>query len=165
MKVTVIFIWLAALIGISLCVEKREYINVEKFAVGQCVEVDYTAPTTGTTVVQLKAADGTVVLTVSYRKKWGHNPSTGKPWTNILILNSKIGGIWGKQQLVEGLETIPGKLMAWRICAKDADFSIVLNEKELTTYTYRTPITTVRKVMFSDRDYDSVVQKMCVTFS
>ena len=165
MKVTVIFIWLAALIGISWCAEKTEYLKVESFAVGQCVEVDYTAPTTGRTTVQLSAAAGTIVLTADYRKKWGGNPSTGKPWTNILILNSKIGGKFGKEQHVEGIETTPGSLMAWRICAKDKDFSIVLNGKELTTYAYRTPVTTVTKLMFTNRNYDSVVQKMCVTFS
>ena len=164
MRHSVIIVWIVALIGISESTEYREYIDLRSFDVGKCIEAVYTAPTTGTTTLQLRAADSTVVLTVNYRKYWGGNPSTGKPWQNILILNSKIGGRWGTEQHVEDVETTPGTILVWKICARDADFSVNLNGKELATYAYRTPVNTVSTVMLSDRDYDSVLKQLCVAY-
>ena len=164
MKVAVIVISLVGLIGVSSSNTSPHYVEVPSFAVGQCVKAYYTAPTTGRTTVQLSAADGTIVLTVDYRKKWGGNPSTGKPWQNIVILNSKIGAAWGAEQHVEDILTTPGMEMAWIICAKNKAFSIVLNHKEIATYTYRTDVTTVSKATFYNRDYDSVLRKLCVVY-
>ena len=164
MRHSVIIVWIVALIGISESTEYREYIDLRSFDVGKCIEALYTAPTTGKTTLQLRAADGTVVLTVDYRKNWGGNPSTGKPWQDILILNTKIGGRWGTEQHVEDVETTPGTILAWNICARDADFSVNLNGKELATYAYRTPVNTVSTVMLSDRDYDSVLKQLCVAY-
>ena len=144
-----------------------ECIEFGSFAVGQSIEANYTAPTTGRTTVNLEASDGTVVLHVDYRKLWGGNPRTGKPWESILVLNSKIGGAWGPQEHVEDLFTTPGTEMAWKICAKDKEFSIVLNQKEIATYAYRRPVTTVCKVLFTNYgEYDdSVLRKLCVVYS
>ena len=165
MKVSAIFISLVGLIGVSTCSARPEYIELESFDVGQCVEAFYTAPPTGRTTVNLEAADGTVVLHVDYRKNWGGNPSTGKPWSSILILNSQIKGSWGTEQHVENLFTTPGTVLAWKICAKDKDFSIVLNRKEIATYAYRTPVKTVKKVSYTNSGYDSVLHKLCVVYA
>ena len=163
MAASVIFISLvAALTGISVSDAIPEYIDLECFAVGQCIKAYYTAPTTGRVTVDLSAADGTIVLHVDYRKHWGGNPDTGQPWQNTLILNSNIGGSWGTQQRVEGVVTTPGMEMAFIICAKEKYFSIVLNQKEVATYTYRTPVTTVRKVEYINHGYDSTLRKLCV---
>ena len=163
MTVTVMFISLVALTAISVSNVLADHIDLE-FDVGQCIEASYTAPTTGRASVNLVASDGTVVLHVDYRKHWGGNPSTGQPWQNILILNSKIGGNWGTEQHVEDVETTPGTLLAWKVCAGDADFSIELNHKELATYTYRAPVNTVSRVQFDDQGYDAVLQKLCVVY-
>ena len=159
-----IILWIVALIGISESTEYREYIDLRSFNVGKCIEALYTAPTTGRTTLQLRAADGTVVLNVDYRKNWGGNPSTGKPWQNIVMLNTKIGGRWGQLQSVGDIQTTPGTILAWNICARDADFSIDLNGKRLATFAYRTPVNTVSTVMLSDRDYDSVLKQLCVAY-
>ena len=161
---SVIIVWIVALIGISVSTENSEYIDLRSFNVGQCIEALYTAPSTGRTTLQLLASDGTVVLTADYRKHWGGNPSTGKPWQNILILNSKIGGSWGTEQHVEDVKTTPGTVLTWNICARDANFSIDLNGKELATYAYRTPVNTVSTVMLTDRGYDSVLKQLCVAY-
>ena len=164
MTVTAIFISLVGLIGVGMSCANY-IIEFESFSVGQCVEADYTAPTTGRTTVHLKAACDTVVLAVDYRKLWVSNPYTGQLWQNIVTLNSRIGGAWGDAQHVENITTTPGMEMAWRICARDADFSIVLNYVELTTYPYRVPIATVRRVQFIDRGYDSVLQNLSLVDS
>ena len=119
MRHSVIIVWIVALIGISESTEYREYIDLRSFNVGKCIEALYTAPTTGRTTLQLRAADGTVVLNVDYRKYWGGNPSTGKPWQNIVLLNTKIGGSWGTLQSVGDIQTTPGTILAWNICARD----------------------------------------------
>jgi len=162
---SVIIVWIVAMIGITMSTQNREYIDLRSFNNGMCFEALYTAPITGKATLQLLAGNSTVVLTVDYRKYWGRNPSTGKPWQNILILNSKFGGRWGTAQRVKDIQTTPGTILAWNICARDADFSINLNGKELATYAYRTPVNTTSTVMFTDRGYDSVVKQLCVVYS
>ena len=163
MTATVMFISLVALTALSVSNALADHIDLE-FVVGQCIEAAYTAPTTGTSTVNLVASDGTIVLHVNYRKHAGSNPSTGQPWQNILILNSKIGGSWGTEQHVENVETTPGTVLDWQICAGDADFSIVLNNKDLATYPYRTPVNTVSRVEFSNSGNDAVLRKLCVVY-
>ena len=164
MTATAMYISLVALTALSVFNVLAVHIDLESFDVGQCIEASYTAPATGRSTVNLAASDGTIVLHVDYRKNWGENPSTGKPWQNIVILNSKIGGSWGTEQHVEDVETTPGTVLAWKICAGDADFSIELNHKELATYTYRAPVNTVSKVQFDDQGYDAVLRKLCVVY-
>ena len=164
MTATVMFISLVALTAISVSNALADHIELESFDVGYCIEASYTAPTTGTSTVNLVASDGTIVLHVNYRKHAGSNPSTGQPWQNILILNSKIGGSWGTEQHVEDVETTPGTVLDWQICAGDADFSIELNNKDLATYTYRTPVNTVSRVEFGNSGNDAVLRKLCVVY-
>ena len=158
------FISLVALTAIGVSNALADHIEFEGFDVGHCIEASYTAPTTGRATVNLVASDGTVWLHVDYRKNWGGNPSTGQPWQNILILNSQIGGSWGTEQHVEDVNTTPGTVLDWQICAGDADFSIELNGKELATYTYRAPVNTVSKVQFSNSGYDAVLRQLCVVY-
>ena len=155
----------AASIGITVYSANPKYIPLGIFAVGQCIEAYYTAPTSGRATIDLSAADGMIVLTVDYRKHWGGNPDTGQPWQNILILNSKIGGAWGTEQHVKDIVTTPGMEMALIICAEKEDFSIVLNQKKVATYTYRRPVTTVTKVEYSKYGFDSILRKFCVVQS
>ena len=165
MTVPVILISLVALTGITVSSANPDSIDLESFDVGRCIRVEYTAPTTGRTTVNLLAADGTVALTADYRKNWGGNPSTGQPWQNIVILNSQIGGSWGTEQHVEDVLTTPGMEMDFKICANDTDFSINFDQKKIATYTYRTPVNTVSKVEFTNQGHDSVLGKLCVVYS
>ena len=165
MTFAVIFISLVVLTGISVSNADGDYIELESFDVGQCIEVSYTVPTNGRTTVNLFAADGKTVLHADYRRNWGRNPSTRQPWKNILILNSKIQGSWGRRQDVNDIETTPGMQLDFEICANEADFSIILNHKDLATYTYRVPVTTVSKVEFLNQGYNSVLRKICVVYS
>ena len=166
MTASVIFISLvAALISISVSSADSKNIELDSFAVGRCINAYYTAPTTGRVTVQLSADNSTVPLTLDYRKHWGGNPNTGQPWQNTLILLSKIEGAWGAEQDVKGMMTTPGMEIALKICAKEEHFSIVLDQKEVATYTYRTPVTTVSKVEYTNRGYDSILRKLCVVYS
>ena len=165
MTFAVIFISLVVLTGISVSNADGDYIELESFDVGQCIEVSYTVPTNGRTTVNLVAADGTTVLHADYRRNWGRNPSTGQPWKNILALNSKIQGSWGSRQEVNDIETTSGMQLDFEICANEADFSIVLNHKDIATYAYCVPVTTVSKVEFARYEFDSVLRKLCVVYS
>ncbi len=151
MTVPAILISLVALTGITVSNANTEYIELESFDVGQCIEASYTAPTTGRTSVDLIAADGTgtVILHVNYRKEWGSR-------ANSFILNSNIGG-WGREQVVEGVVTTPGMVMALEICAQDANFSISLNGLEIAIYPYRINVNITRKVEFNSWEYDSIL--------
>nr|C0HM20.1 RecName: Full=Galectin b; Short=Gal-b; AltName: Full=Aplysina lactuca lectin b; Short=ALL-b; AltName: Full=Beta-galactoside-binding lectin b [Aplysina lactuca] len=139
-----------------------DHIDLE-FDVGQCIQASYTAPTTGRTSVNIVASDGTVVLHVDYRKHWGGNPSTGKPWQNILIINSKLGGSWGTEEKVHDVETTIVNY-DYTQCGQDADFSLELNQKDIATYAYRSPVNTVSRVQFDDQGYDAVLRKLCVVY-
>ena len=160
MTATVMFISFMALTAISLSSVLADHIDLE-FDVGQCIEASYTAPTTERASINLVASDRTNVLVVDYRKKWRSNPSNGQ---NVVILNSKIRRRWGTEQRVEDVETTPGTVLDWQICAGDADFSIELNGKELATYTYRVPVNTVSKVRFDVSGSDAVLRKLCVVY-
>ena len=154
MTATVMFISLMALTAVSVSNVLADHIDLE-FDVGQC---------TGRASVNLLASNGTNALNVDYRKNWGTNRETGQPWQNIVILNSQIGGSWGTEQYVEDVETDPGMVLNWQICAGDADFSIELNGEDLATYTYRVPVNTVSKVWFDPSGSDAVLQKLCVVY-
>ena len=163
MAFTLLFV---ALVGFTeVSADNSRYIDLKSFDAGGCVQAFYSAPSTGRTAVQLFNADGDIVLSIGYRKDWGSNPSTGEPWQNIIILNSQLGGSWGTEQHVEDVRTTPGTEMALEVCAQDADFSIVLNKKEMATYAYRTPVNTVSRVAHNDQGSDSVPRKICASYS
>ena len=167
MAVTAILISLVALAGICMsnASTDREYIEFGKFNVGRCIEASYTAPTTGVTTIRLFDANGTVVLNADYRKHWGRNPYTSKPWENIFLFNSKLDGKWGREQHVKDVLTTPGTGMSLSICAEDTQFSIVFNWKGIANYTYRAPVTSISKAGFFTWGNDSILKKLCVLYS
>jgi len=166
MTVTAILVSLVALAGVSIANTNtdREYIEFSKFDVGRCIDASDTAPTTGVTAIRLLDANGTVVLNVDYRKHWGYNPYTGKPWENIFLFNSKVEGIWGPEHHVKDVLTTPGTIMSLSICAEDTQFSIVFNQAVIAKYTYRAPVTSVSKAQFFTWGNDSVLKKLCVLY-
>ena len=119
-----------ALTGPLVSDANQESIDLDTFTVGNCVRAKYTSPVTESVTLNLKAANGDTVLHLDYRVNWGPNKDT-------LVLNTQTGGVWGTEQLVTDLKTTPGTLLFWWVCAKEDEFSILLNLKELTTYKYR----------------------------
>lgn len=161
--ITISFI--VALIGISVSNADPNYIDLDSFVIEQCVEAYYTAPSTGVSIFHLSDTNtGEIVLSVTYRKSWGTNPSTGEPWQNLIVLNSKTEGAWGTEQLVEDIQTTPGTEMAYVVCAQENEYSITLNRKEIATYAYRLPVTNVNRLDFNT-EYDSTLLKLSVVFS
>ena len=154
-----------ALAGIGVSNADPNYIDLDSFGVDQCAEVYYTAPSTGLSIFHLSDTNsGEIVLSVTYRKNWGTNPSTGEPWQNLIILNSEIEGEWGTEQHVEDIQTTPGTEMAYVVCAHENEYSIVLNRKEIATYVHRLPVTHVNRLDFNT-EYDSTLLKLSVVFS
>ena len=82
----VIFFFAVALIGTQNYVSHaaKSYIDVEDFAVGDCAEVHYTAPTVRATI-NLKSEAGDIVLHCDYRVKYSSMQDT-------LLLNTKLAG-------------------------------------------------------------------------
>ena len=155
----------ASVIFISLVVSfigayaNAEYIDIENFNVGNCVEVDYTAPPTGRASINLIDAAGDIVLHVDYRVSWG-SPLV----QDTVVLNTRTSGSWGPEERVTGIKSTPGTVLQFVICAEDSDFSINMNQKELATYEYRTD-TKVSRLEFESYDYDSTLKQMCVVYS
>ena len=156
----------ASVIFISLLISfihvfnaNAEQIAIGSFSVGMCVEVDYTAPPTGRASINLIDAAGDVVLHVDYRVSWGSTVDQ-----DTVVLNTRTSGSWGTEQRVKGIKSTPGTVLQFVVCAKDSDFSIDMNQKELATYAYRTD-TKASRLEFESYDYDSTIKQMCVVYS
>ena len=157
--------FVVALTGISTSNADPKYVDLDSFDIDQCVEVYYTAPSTGVSIFHLSdTTNGEIVLSVSYRKNWGTNPSTGEPWQNLIVLNSKVEGEWGTEEHVEDIQTTPGTEMAYVVCTQEKEYSITLNRKEVATFAYRLPVTNVNRVDFNT-EYDSTLLKLSVVYS
>ena len=137
-------------------------ITFDNFAVGDCLNVFYTSPTTGRVSTNLHNASGSYVLHVDYRVKWGRNPITGLPWEHILVLNTQNGDEWGPEERVEDIEITPGTEIKMIVCAQANNFSIVMNAKEVATYDYRVDVTNVRGLEYWNHGYDSKPRKLCL---
>ena len=117
----------------------------------------YTAPGNGRTTINLEDTKGGVVLHMDYRFTWGGNPSTGEPWEDILIINSKpSNGGWGSEQHVNDFYFTPGTKMILSAKAEEDHFAISVNGKQVATYYYRLPVDSVKRVIFTTEG-DSVL--------
>ena len=142
-----------ALAGLHISEARWDYAEVESFGVGQSATAVYTAPGDGRTTIDLLDADGGVVLHMDYRFEWGGNPSTGEPWEDILILNTKpAGGSWGPEQHVNNFYFTPGTHVTLTAEAEDAHFAIIANGLQVATYDHRLPVETVKRIQFSTTD-------------
>ena len=163
MTAPVILITLAvAFIGAHTANASSRTMGIKTFAVGNCVNAFYTAPTTGRVTVNLNNEDGEHVLHVDYRVNWGSNVITGEPWEYIMILNTQNGDEWGPEVRIEDIESTPGMELALEVCAGDNEFTITLNRKEVTTYEYRAEVTSVAALEYLNYEYDSTVNKFCL---
>ena len=162
MTVTAILVSLVVLAGISMSNANTSfaYIVFNKFNVGRCIEASFTAPTTGATSIKLYDTDGLLVFGADYRKLWGYDPSTRRPWKNSFVFVDN----FGRKQYVRHILTTPGTVMSLRICAEDTQYSIVFNQTEIAKHTYRAPVTNVDKAQFVTSGSDSVLKKLCLLY-
>ena len=136
------------------------YLN--SFAVGDCAEVYYTAPTTRATI-NLMSKKNDIVLHCDYRVKYSSQ-------RNTVILNTKLAGKpWNPKtrELVTGVKTTPGTVLEFALCPRAAsEISVALNGKPLANYTNKQiDIATVSQVMFNSYKGNAKLEEMCVTYT
>ena len=166
MSFTILSALIVAFAGVQLSDAWGDYIEAEFFQVGMTATAIYTAPGDGRTTIYLKDANGGVVLTMDYRFEWGGNPSTGKPWEDILVLNSQFpNGYWGPEQHVNDFYFTPGTKMILSAKAEDGHFAISVNGKQVATYDYRLPVESVKRLEYSGQDGDSVLHTLSIDFN
>ena len=164
MTASVVIVSIAvALIGANIHVSNSENGDMDRFAIGDCAEVHYTAPTTGKASISLKSAQSDIVLRAAYRVKYASQVDT-------LLLNTRLaGGSWDPSErlLVPGVKNTPGTTLKFVICpiAND-EFSVSLNGKLLANYSNsKIDITTVSRVNFANFGGDAKLQKTCVNYA
>ena len=152
-----------ALIGTNIHVSNSENVDLDSFAIGDCVEVHYTAPTTDRATINLESAQGDIVLQSDYRVKYSSQVDT-------LLLNTRLAGeSWDSSQrlLVPGVKNTPGTTLRFGICPiANNEFSVYLNEKLLANYSNsKIDITTVSRVNFENYGGDAILQGICVDYA
>ena len=156
---------IVTIVGVHLSNACKDFTEVEFFQVGMTARGIYTAPGDGRTTINVEDVNGGVVLHMDYRFKWGGNPSTGKPWEHILVLNTKPdGGSWGAEQHVNNFYFTPGTTVELSAKAEEGHFAISVNGKQIAIYDYRLPVDSVRKVIFTTEG-DSVLLTLSLDYN
>ena len=153
--------FVTALIGTQLCGSKAN-INLDSFAVGDCVVVYYTAPTVRASI-NLVSEKGDVVLHCAYCVKYSSQ-------RNTVLLNTKLAGKpWNSKtrELVSGVKSTHGTTLEFVLCPIASNkFSVALNGKLLANYTNKQiDITTVSQVTFNNYEGDATLEEMCVSYT
>ena len=164
MPLIIISTLIVALAGIHLSDATNDYIETEVFHVGMIAKAMYTAPSTERTYINLIDASGGEVLHMDYRVEWDIDPSTGEPWKDVLVLNSRASGEgWGTQVVLNDFYFTPGTKML--ICAKaeEGHFAISVNGKQVATYDHRFPVDSVKRISFTTEG-DSALELLGVSF-
>ena len=156
MKVSTVITLVVASVGIRMLNANPESIDVDSFEDVNRAKVIYTVPPTGRVSINLYNENGDILIQVDYRVNWGSN-------TNTIVLNTKTGGVWGTDQLVPGIKSPAGTLVAFVICAEPNDFSIIYKKKEVATYVYRINAT-VSKIEYQNNSYDSDIMRLSVLY-
>ncbi len=133
------------------------HIDPDIFATGDCGKSHFTASPTGRLSHNVYDKVGNIMLHVDYRVNWGGN-------TNTLYLNTYKGD-WGTPQLVTGIASTPGTVVELLVCARENDFSITFNKKQVATYNYRIPGAVVTRFEYQNNGYDSTVMELCIVYS
>ena len=162
---TLFSVLLLTFAGIHVSDALCDYIETEFFHVGMTATAIYTAPGDGRTTIYLEDADGGVVLVMDYRFEWDRNPSTGQPWEDVLILNSKpSGGSWGAEQHVNDFYFSPGTKIILSAKAEEGHFAIFVNGKQVATYDHRVPVESVKRMCYI-AEGDSVLNALSIEFN
>ena len=115
-------------------------IGVEGLQVGTLIEADYYNPTgSGRIMFNFRQDSDDIVL--------HFNPRFD---SNVLVLNTKTGGNWGKEERPNGYDFSYGIRVKVKIYADNDNFKIFINDKFFYQYKYRGMTSTqVKKVEFS----------------
>ena len=153
--------FVTALIGTQFCGSMAN-INLDSFAVGDCVEVYYTAPMVRATI-NLVSEKGDLVLHCAYRVKYSSQQNT-------VLLNTKLAGnAWNPRTrvLVTGVKSTPGTTLEFVLCPIATNkVSVTLNGKLLANYTNKQiDIATVSHVTFNNYEGDAELEEMCVSYT
>lgn len=155
MKVfTILVVLIVALSGIHSSIAFSTHIDPDTFATGDCVEGHYTAPPTGRVALNLHDKDGNIIIHVDYRVKWSS-------YTNTIVLDTYEGG-WGPEESVTGITSTPGTVVELLVCARENDFSITFNKKQVATYNYRIAGAVVTRFEYENYGYDSTLMELCI---
>ena len=153
----------AAIIGTQINISNgaSAHIDIENFAVGDCVEVHYTAPTVRATI-NLMSKNNDFVLHCDYRVNYYSQVDT-------LLLNTKLAAeYWNSNTrlLVPGVESTNGTTLQFVICPVATNsISVTLNSKVLATYNNsKMDITTVSRVSFENYGMDAKLQNICLNY-
>lgn len=149
-----------ALVGIHLTKTLTETVNLDSFAVGDCVEVVYIAPSTKRVTIYLIEDNDDVLLFADYRVEY-------RSQYNTLALRSQVGGSWSKMEYLEGIKSTPGTSLKFLICAiADNEVSIVFNGKLLKNYSYDdVSVNHVREVTVNTRGSKAQIQEICINYA
>ena len=159
---TVLSTLVVALIGISIPNALSQYIDLDRFEVGDCAEGHYTSPSTGLAALDLCDSNGDILLHVGYGVNW--TSPTHHHATNIIDLSTKTGEERGTEQRITGITSTPGTLLKFLVCAGANDFSITFNGKQVATFQYRINAA-VTRLHYQNYGYDSTLKKLCVVYS
>ena len=158
MKVSTILVALLVILSeIHSSNAYNTHIDPDSFATGDCVEGHYTTPPTGRVSLNLYDKDGNTILHVDYRVKWSS-------YTNTIVLDTHKGG-WGPEQPVTGITSTPGTVVEILACARESDFSITFNKKQVATYNYRIPGAVVTRFEYQNYGYESTLMELCIVHS
>lgn len=141
-----------------------KHINLDNYEVGDCIEVQFTAPTSRA-AIDLLENDGAKQLHLDYQVNYGLLQNTV-----LLHTNLQLGDNWQptQEQLVSSAATSPGDSVEFSICA-DGDyqtFIVSFNGKLMTSYTNnQINISRVKRVQFDDYGGDAKLQRMNVVYA
>ena len=143
---------------------ETQYINLDKYDAGDCVEIQFTAPTDRATI-DLLENDGAKQLHLEYRINYGLLQNTVLLYTNL-----QLGDSWQptKEKIVSGVAITPGDSVEFGICAQGdyQTFNIGFNGEFMTSYSnIQINTSRVRRVQFDDNGGDAKLQRMSVVYA
>ena len=133
---------------------------MDSFEVGQHIECLYVAPDKGRVTINLLTESGDTALHHDIRYDISVH-------MHSLVLNTRINGIWGTEEHPGGFDFTDGILVTVKIVAAETGFQIYCNGKYITTYDYRSGLTSllVEKVTWKFQDDGASVEPQLKSFS
>lgn len=114
-------------------------VKVFDFRPGMAIEAKFLTPSEGTVVLDLFTGDDARALHLSCR--WGER---------ALVLNSHMGGSWGREERPGGFEFSSGVVATLRVEAEHGHFNVLQNGKLLHKFNHRLPVHKVKKISWTD---------------
>ena len=112
-------------------------IKVPDFQVGMAIEAHYISPDTGRPTLDLLDKAGNIIFHITPRME-----------EHVLILNTKIGDSWGKEERPRGFDFSTGVPITIRVEAHASHYKVLCNGELLHSFHHRMPLTNIKKVMW-----------------